>query len=191
MAEVNPPRDAMVVAERLAEALDDRGQEYALGGAIALAYWAQPRGTLDVDVTLFLPKDKPSEVVWLLQDIGCEISASAAVSSLREHSFCRAELDGYRVDVFVPMTPFYEQARLRRKRVVLGQRTALVWDAETLTVFKMMFFRRKDLADVEAILREQKAAFARTWVREHLVDLYGARDPRVTQWDELCQEISP
>jgi hypothetical protein len=156
-----------------------------------LAYWAQPRGTLDVDVTLFLPKDKPSEVVWLLQDIGCEISASAAVSSLREHSFCRAELDGYRVDVFVPMTPFYEQARLRRKRVVLGQRTALVWDAETLTVFKMMFFRRKDLADVEAILREQKAAFARTWVREHLVDLYGARDPRVTQWDELCQEISP
>jgi hypothetical protein len=191
MPEPNTPRDAMQVAERLAGALDERGQEYALGGAIALAYWAQPRGTLDVDLTLFLPKDKPSEVIWILQDIGCEVNVSEAILSLREHTFCRGELDGYRVDVFLPMAPFYDQARVRRRRVVLGQRTASVWDAETLTVFKMMFFRRKDLADVEAILHEQKAAFDRAWVREQLVELYGVRDPRITQWDELCQENAP
>jgi hypothetical protein len=53
----------------------------------------------------------------------------------------------------------------------------------------MMFFRRKDLADVEQILRAQGPAFERNWVRERLVEMYGTRDPRVAQWDELDQEI--
>jgi hypothetical protein len=52
--------DVADVARRLAAALDARQQEYAFGGAIALGYWAQPRGTVDVDLTLFLPPDKPS-----------------------------------------------------------------------------------------------------------------------------------
>ena len=54
------PLDAAAVARALAAALDARGQEYALGGAIALGYWAAPRGTVDVDLTLFLPSDKTS-----------------------------------------------------------------------------------------------------------------------------------
>ena len=71
--------DALEVAERIAMELERRGQDYALGGAIALGYWAQPRGTLDVDITLFVPADRPSECVWLLQEIGCELQASAAL----------------------------------------------------------------------------------------------------------------
>jgi hypothetical protein len=39
-------------AQQLAAALTERGCEYALGGALALGYWAEPRGTLDVDLTL-------------------------------------------------------------------------------------------------------------------------------------------
>src|SRR3990170_4206606 len=69
------PLDSGAVAVRLARALDERGTEYALGGAIALGFWGQPRGTMDVDLTLFLSKDKPSEVIWELQEIGCEVSA--------------------------------------------------------------------------------------------------------------------
>ncbi len=65
----------------------------------------------------------------------------------------------------------------------------LVWDAETLAVFKMMFFRRKDLADAEQILRSQGAAFDRTWVPEQLVAMYGERDPRLAAWDELARDV--
>ena len=54
MYEPNPPADAATVAASLADAIHARGQEYALGGAIALGYWGIPRGTVDVDVTLFL-----------------------------------------------------------------------------------------------------------------------------------------
>lgn len=77
----------------------------------------------------------------------------------------------------------------RCRHVELGGQPIVVWDAETLAVFKMMFFRRKDIADIEQILRAQGAQFDRPWVREQLADMYGIRDPRLSTWDDLVREI--
>jgi hypothetical protein len=189
VSEANSPLSAAAVAGQLAEQLELRHQEYALGGAIALGFWAAPRGTIDVDVTLYLPADRPSECIRLLHDVGCELSAAEALESLREHGFCRAAFAGVRVDVFLPIAPFYEAARVRRKPARLGDRRVVIWDAESLAVFKIMFFRRKDLADVEQILRSQGPRFDRAWVRDRLAEMYGARDPRLAAWDDLVREI--
>jgi hypothetical protein len=186
----NPPINTATIAKQLAEQFQARDQEYALGGAIALGYWGAPRGTVDVDITLYLPPDRPSDCVWLLQEIGCKFSTTEATQSLREHGFCRVKLSGVDVDIFLPIVPFYEAARTRRKRVELGDQPIIIWDAESLTVFKMMFFRRKDLADVEQILRTQGKQFDRPWVREELVKIYGNSDPRIAGWDDLVREIT-
>ena len=140
MSEPNASVNAVVVASRLAEQLESRGTEYAFGGAIALGYWGEPRGTLDVDLTIFLPPERPSDCVWLLQDMGCDVSAAEALQSLRDHGFCSVKFAGMRVDVFLPTIAFYETARVRRKRLELGGQPIMAWDAETLAVFKMMFF---------------------------------------------------
>jgi hypothetical protein len=181
--------DSAQVALELAAALEAATCEYAIGGAIALGYWAQPRGTLDVDVTLFLPPSQPSQCVRLLQSIGCDLRASSAISSLQEHGYCEVTMLGHRLDVFLPTIDFYGHAKQRRKRVSLGDRSILVWDAETLCIFKMMFFRRKDLADIEQIMRVQGAALDRDWILNRLKEIYGARDPRISQWGELAHEI--
>jgi hypothetical protein len=189
VSELDPTGNAAHVARQLAAQLESRDVDYAIGGAIALGYWGVPRGTVDVDLTLYLPTERPTDCVGLLQELGCALSAAETVESLREHGFCRTALAGTRLDVFLPIAPFYEAARLRRKRVDLARQPVMIWDAESLTVFKMMFFRRKDLADVEQILRTQAARFDRLWVREQLAAMYGLRDPRVAQWDELIREI--
>ena len=190
MSDQPPTPDAALTAQQLAAALDVLRQPYALGGAIALGFWATPRGTLDVDLTLFLPRERPSECIQMLQDLDCEFPLTETLQSLREHGFCRVVRHGVRVDVFLPMIDFYEQARQRRKQVDLGDQSIFVWDAETLCVFKMMFFRRKDLADVEQLLRTQRAQLDREWIRQQLATLYGTRDPRLSQWDELVAETS-
>ncbi|MGD0654484.1 MAG: hypothetical protein ABSA16_09090 [Thermoguttaceae bacterium] len=189
MSETSLPVNAAKVAGQLAELLKARNQEYALGGAIALGYWGAPRGTVDVDVTIFLSPDRPSDCIWLLQELGCEFSQTEAAKSLSEHGFCRVKFAALDVDVFLPIVPFYKAARARRKCVELGDRQIIIWDAESLAVFKMMFFRRKDLADVEQILRTQGAQFDRLWVREQLAGIYGTRDPRLSAWDDLVREI--
>lgn len=182
---------AAEVAQELAQALEQRGQEYALGGAIALGYWGTPRGTVDVDVTVFVSPREPASCVQLLREIGCQVDTAEAMGLLQEHGFCHARYRGVRVDVFLPIVPFYGEARRRRARVRLGDQDIMVWSAEVLAVFKMMFFRRKDLADVEEILRVQGESLDRNWIRSQLVEMYGRRDPRISYWDELCAEIGP
>jgi hypothetical protein len=185
--ESNPPPVADVAA-RLAERLEDIGCDYALGGAIALACWAEPRGTVDVDVSFYLPIKEPGKTVAVLHAIDAEFSESEVRESLVEHGFCRVQFLGRRLDVFLPIAAIYAAARLRRKKMPVGDRQVMVWDAETLCVFKMMFFRRKDLADVEAILRTQGDDLDLSWVAGQLVEMYGNRNPRVSQWNELVDE---
>lgn len=179
---------ALQAAEALAEALEANGCEFATGGAIALGYWAEPRDTLGVDMTLLVSPDKPAEAVRLLHRIGCDVASAPAQRSIEEHAFCTARFCGVQVGVLLPRLPLFTQARGRIRRVPLGARDVPVWDAEMVAVLKMMFFRRKDVADVERIVQVQGERLDRVWIRERLVEIYGARDPRIAQWDELVRE---
>ena len=37
------------------QTLEDNDIEYAIGGALALGYYATPRATVDVDINIFVP----------------------------------------------------------------------------------------------------------------------------------------
>ena len=59
---------------------------------------------------------------------------------------------------------------------------------EDLATLKMLFFRRKDLADVEALARAQGGGFDRAAVRARLVELVGDEDERVREWDSIVSD---
>lgn len=181
--------DAAQVAREIAANLEMRHQEYAIGGALALGYWGAPRGTVDVVLTLFLRPDQPSQCVSLLHDLGCNVSATEATRSIQDHGFCRVDYHGVRVDVFLPTIAFYAAAHDRRRQVLLGEQPIWIWDAESLVVFKLLFFRRKDIADIEQILRIQHDVLDCDWIQAQLEPLFGRHDPRVSQWNELRQEL--
>lgn len=172
-------------ARRLARELDARGVDYAVGGAVAFGFWGMPRGTLDVDLTLYMSPDDPDAAIGLLRDLGCSVDAVAALTTLVEHGFCTATLVNLRVDVFLPIVDFYAVARGRRRQVDLEGVPVMIWDAETLVIFKLMFFRDKDLVDIAQIMRTQSGRLDSGWITTRLVDLFGARDPRVARWHEL------
>lgn len=184
-----PPQDVGDVALELSGALDAEGCEYALGGALALGYWSEPRGTLDVDLTLFPEPHSVTACVALLRKIGCSFDTQAATHSFDEHGFFRVDYRGWVVDVFLSEIPFYDQAKERRRIVPLGSGSVKVWDAETLCVFKMMFFRRKDLADVEALVRAQGDQLDVDWIDNQVEVMFGKRDPRVSSWREIVAEV--
>lgn len=185
-----PPNDldSYQVAGELASRLEDAGCDYALGDAIALGFWAEARGTLDVDVTLYLPLDDPAGCMRLLEKIGCQFDRQLTEEMLIQHNFCQVELLGIRLDVFLPMSSFYESAKARRRQVPIGGQPAYIWDAETLCVFKMMFFRQKDLVDIQSIMRSQGTALRRDWIEQTLLSIFGPRDPRISRWRDLVAQ---
>jgi hypothetical protein len=190
MIDPQSPLDVIDVALQLAKFFDAHQHAYAFGGALALGYWGAPRGTLDVDVTLFFGQSELDECVSILQDAGCSFAHTDAMIALRGHGFCRVRFQGIQLDVFLPTIPFYQKAKERRRAVILRGQSIKIWDAETLCVFKMMFFRLKDLADVEQIIQVQGDRLDRSWVLEQIVEIHGQRDPRVARWQELAPGLA-
>jgi hypothetical protein len=81
-------------------------------------------------------------------------------------------------------------ARVAEQLVVTTIAGGPTWvhSAEVLAVFKMLFFRPKDLLDVERMLWVRGADFDRDFVRHHLVDML-EDDERITSWDAICARV--
>ncbi len=66
-----------------------------------------------------------------------------------------------------------------------------VLSPEDTAVFKMLFYRGKDLVDVERLLTTMGPAFDATSVRTALLEIVDQDDFRVLRWDELVRQLLP
>lgn len=185
---MNAP-SAPQVGRILADALEAAQVRYALGGALALGVWGFPRATVDVDLDVFVGEERWGEVLDTLARAGCQVGRESAIASARERGDFRAHFGPMRVDVFVPSIPFYESVSKRRREGVLEGRAAWFLSPEDLTVFKLLFYRPKDLLDVERLVAATGPSFERAYVREALAEILGTGDPRLDRWDRLLRDV--
>ncbi len=184
---MSAPTDAADAGLRLAHALQLDGIPYALGGALALGAHGVPRGTLDVDLNVFVDEAEVPRVIACLKRAGVEVEESAAIAQARRDGMFVGNWAGMRIDVFIPSIPFSHEAG--RSRVELRDADGMsVWflSAEALAVFKLLFNRPKDRADLERLLAIQGASFDRDYTRMWIVDMMGETDERVVFWDDLA-----
>ena len=167
----------------LVAVLEANGLTYALGGATALAVWSVPRATLDIDINLWCKPEEIPDLFCRLATLGIEVPSTAAKQALDE-GVAYLRWRGLRLDVFVPSIPFYEEALRTRVHIPLGD-LGMTWvlSAEALCVFKMLFFRPKDVVDVEKMSQILGEKLDRSYVRHHLVSIVGKEDLRIETWD--------
>jgi hypothetical protein len=177
-------RSAADAAQRIADALEAAGMSYAIGGALALAIAGVPRGTADVDVNLFVPEERVADAMAVLATLGIDIPATAAAQA-RERGMFVGRWDGMRIDVFLPSIPFAFEAERTRIRVSDDAGwSGWFLSAEALAVFKLLFFRGKDLVDLErlvAVRAELDTGYVRRWI----ADMMGEDDERTRRWDDI------
>jgi hypothetical protein len=183
---------AVDIARRLADTLAREGVTYAVGGALALAYYATPRATVDVDINVFVsPQNELRALLALLATAGFTADTPETVmQTAQQDGQFRGRIDGVRVDVFVPAIPFYAEMASRTRAVPLLGRPIDILSPQDLLTLKMMFFRRKDVADVEAVLRHPPPGLDAGWVRAKLVDMVGEDDERIREWDSIVADVS-
>jgi hypothetical protein len=183
-------RGAVESAQRIADALEAAGMPYAIGGALALAIAGVPRGTVDVDVNVFVTEELVPEAIAVLQRLGVEIEPVAAIARARRDGMFVGRWDGMRIDVFLPSIPFAREAERTRIRVT----DAAGWSgwflsAEALAVFKLLFFRGKDLVDLERLVAVRGTEVDAGYVRRWIVEMMGEDDERVSKWDGLVRRF--
>jgi hypothetical protein len=180
------PNDPLDAALRIAAAFEDAHISYALGGALAYGLWAVPRATVDVDVNVFVGEEALDLVFRTLSSLGVQLETSTARAQNTRDGMFVGRWGLFRIDVFTPSIEFAWEAERTRIRHRVGEREAWFLSAETIAVFKLLFFRTKDLADLErlAALRTELDV---AWVRIRIVSMMGEGDERVTAWDRIVR----
>lgn len=165
------------------EALTGAKVPHALGGALALAYYADPRATIDIDVNVFVPTKRWQEVVDALTEIGVSADRLDS-SSLERDGQCRLWWGDNAVDLFFAYDPFHKAMSKETRRVAFGDITVSILSPEHLAVCKAMFDRRKDWLDIEQMLLatdEVDIAEIESWLKR----MVGPADSRLGRLREL------
>lgn len=177
------------LARRIADEFEAAGIPYGVGGALALGIWGFPRATKDVDLDVFVEPSLLAPVFTALRAAGCAVDAASASAQAAERGDFQAWAGAMRVDVFVPSIPFYESIRRRLRLASLEGRPASFISPEDLTVMKLLFFRSKDLIDVERLVAFGGDRFDRSYVAAALADIVGADDARLLRWRQLLADV--
>jgi hypothetical protein len=173
-------------AGRLTDALEQAGFDYALSGAIALAYWSTPRATVDIDLAVDADAARLPELFDTLAAAGCSIDPERAMASAQRGDF-GGRIDGIRVDVFLPVLALSAAAIERRVRVPFGRREAWILSAEDLALFKLIFGRTRDFADIERLLAAQRDRLDFEYMERWVSSIFVSDDPRATRFRDLCR----
>jgi hypothetical protein len=149
---------------------------HAFGGALALAYYAEPRATVDIDVNLFVPVARFDEVAGPLVALGAAVDPADADLARRDGQV-RVFWDATPLDLFFAYDAFHDAARRGCRRVPFAEATIPILAAAHLVVCKAVFDRPKDWVDIDAMLAigtDVDAAEVLRWVGR----IAGDDDPR-------------
>jgi hypothetical protein len=185
------PFNAAQIGLQLAAALETAAIPYAIGGALAYGVWALPRATKDVDLNVFVAADLLPDALDVLAQTGVVFNREEALRQASEEGLLIGWVGACRIDVFTPSIPFSWEALKTRVSINVGGRSAWFLSAEALSFFKMMFFRGKDIVDLERLVSGMGKALDAAYVRRWLVETMGEQDERVRKWDELCAALGP
>ena len=167
--------------------LEKASLPHAFGGALALAWCTRrARGTIDIDVNVFVDTARSREVVRALpRGTACDDSQLAA---LERDGQVRLWWDRTPVDVFLDTTPFHESVLERVRWEQFAGIDVPFLACHDIAVFKAFFGRTKDWADLEEMLAAGTLDVNR--VIAVLIEYSGIDDPRVRKLDKLRANAS-
>ncbi len=158
---------------------------HAFGGALALAYYAEPRTTIDVDVNVFVAPAQYAAVNDALAPLGAE---PIQAHTVQRDGQCRSRWGRTPIDLFFAYDDLHEAMRRQTRTVPFGEDRLPILAAEHLLICKALFDRPKDWLDIEQILicaEDLDLEEARSWLQRAV----GLDDHRCRRLEELIRTI--
>ena len=150
---------------------------HAFGGALALAYYAEPRATIDIDLNVFVPPERFPDVAVPLSRLGAAADDPSVAALVQRDGQARVMWDTTPIDLFFAYDAFHDAAGAARRSVPFGGGTIPILAPEHLVVCKAVFNRPQDWVDIEAMLAagvDVDVAETLRWVAR----IAGDEDPR-------------
>lgn len=175
--------EAVLVASRI---------PHAFGGALALAYYAAPRATHDIDVNVFLPARKAGRVLDALSPLGVAIDRPRAEREIRDHDQTRLLWERTPIDLFFAYDALHARCLERvRHQPFTDDVTLPVLSPEDLAVFKVLFDRTKDWVDLREMLYALGPGFDVAYAIHWLRRILSTDDERLRRFETLVRPPAP
>ena len=160
---------------------------HAFGGANALAYYGTPRATADIDLNVFIPSSRASDVLAALGGLGAATSSPKLVELIERDGQARIFWEKTPIDLFFSYDPLHDSSMERRRLVDFGGDTIHVLSAEDLMVYKAVFNREKDWRDIAEMIYAAEGNLDFDYVRSWLTRIVSADDPQVARFERLVE----
>jgi hypothetical protein len=171
-------------------AIDDRLRKaripHAFGGALALAYYAEPRVTIDIDLNLFVPPPRYARVLKAIGPLGIGDDIDPKV--VERDGQCRLWWSQTPIDLFFANDEIHDAMRKAARLVPFGDHELRVLSPEHLLVCKAAFDRPKDWIDIEQMLvtvERLDLEEIERWLSRFVAD----DDPRRERFDRLVSQL--
>ena len=171
---------------RIDEGLAHAQIPHAFGGAIALAYYGEPRTTIDIDVNIFVSVDRFEKLKRELSEIG--VDRFPAGATIRRDGQGRAFWGSTPVDLFFSYDPIHEAMRRDAREVPFGDRSIPILSVEHLIVSKAVHDRPKDWIDLEQVLTANPGLDLNE-VNRWLARIVGRSNARYARFRGLVQRL--
>lgn len=186
-----PPPDEPSLADKVVlieSALRAARIPHAFGGAIALAYYATPRATIDIDVNVFVDASRADGVLVALERLGASPPTENEWVRLRRDGQARIRWGRTPIDLFFSYDAFHDACMERRRAYPFGRgETIHVLSAEDLVVFKAVFDRAKDWRDIAEVVFATGGELDSAWIMHWLERLVGPADERFRRASEALE----
>ncbi len=152
------------------ELLESMRVTHQFGGAIALAWYRNPRATTDIDLNLTVQPSRADPVLGAFTHLGVAVSELDGATIKRDGQ-ARLDWGGSYLDVFFATLEFHYEMARHQRLVQLGPMQIPILAPEHLVVCKVIFNRPRDWVDIEAMVAwgtEIDEAEALGWVAEFL-----------------------
>jgi hypothetical protein len=152
------------------EMLDAIGVPHQFGGAVALAWYRNPRATTDVDLNVTVAPKDADPVLGALTHLGVTVSP-ADRALIKRDGQARLDWGGSYLDLFFATFELHQEMAERSRQVDFGPVRIPILSPEHLIVCKAVFDRPKDWLDIEEMIAWGTAIDALQtlgWVREIL-----------------------
>ena len=145
-----------------------------------------PRGTSDIDVNIFVPAEKRERALAALP--GGVAQPPGTAETIARDGQVRLWWDETPVDLFFDYVPIHADAARDRRTVPFAGTRIPVLGPEALAVFKVMFDRTRDWADIEAMIAAGTVDLDA--VRVTLATMLDRDDERFARLDEAVSRAS-
>lgn len=132
--------------------LDSEKIPYFIIGGVAVGILGDPRFTYDLDIDIFLKKDKLSHFLGHAHKAGFRLDEKQATADVATFGTFRMFKGDVQVDCIIASTPFEESALKRSTKMDLFDTTVSVPSPEDLILLKLVPGRPKDLMDAESVV---------------------------------------